>query len=398
MVLSPPSKSVPVSTQSSSNNVATNEKPDGSLELSLGSGNLTVQIVCDDISKEKTDLIMHVIGQDFAPAGGVAKALIKAGGDTIIQECKALGKPALYSTQYTKAGNLAVRQIAHVISPGSIKIPDLKKCVDTFFDDVSKKNIARISFSAIGAGAMRFSESQSADLIFDNLCRIVKSKNPTLRLVRIVIFDKAKFIKFKDATKAYFASRGATSLSPRPGNPSPAPRTSFRFVSSSGSTILTKLIKKDWVISITIHSDDRGKIDKAWEELKRHMNQNIQEMTVTDDVIQEFTDRDLEQLRELERDFDFKIEIDQQKGEVKFKGHVLDIASVQGKIGEIVNDIKDNKNKGKLIVALKYLMLIYINTERYSKQVIVYNQYLQIVNRNNCPNLQCQLRFSKLIK
>jgi hypothetical protein len=211
-----------------------------------------------------------------------------------------------------------------------------------------------------------------------------------------VIFDKAKFIKFKDATKAYFASRGATSLSPRPGNPSPAPRKSFRSVSSSGSKIPKKLIKKDWVISITIYSDDRGKIDEAWEELKRHMNQNIQEMTVTDDVIQEFTDRDLEQLRELERDFDFKIEIDQQKGEVKFKGHVLDIASVQGKIGEIVNDIKDNKNKGKLIVALKYLMLIYINTERYSKQVIVYNQYLQIVNRNNCPNLQCQLRFSEL--
>ena len=332
----------------------TNEKPDGSLELWLCS--ITVQIVCDDISKETTDLIMHVIGQDFFAAGGVAKALIKAGGDSIIQECKALGKPALYSTQYTKAGKLTVRQIAHVIAPSSIKIPDLKKCLDTFFDDVSKINITRISFSAIGAGAMGFSESQSADLIFDNLCRIVKSTDSVLRLVRIVIFDKAKFIKFKEATKAYFASRGATSLSPRPGNPSCVPRMSFSVVSSSGSLTASSpgssgsLIKGDGCISITIYSDDRGKIDMAWGKLKRHMYQNIQEMTVTDDVIKEVADQDLEQLRKLGRDFDFEIKIDQQKGDVKFKGHVLDIANVQGKIGEILNDIKDNRNKGKLLL------------------------------------------------
>jgi hypothetical protein len=42
------------------------------------------------------------------------------------------GKPSLFSTQFTNAGKLALRQIAYVISPSSMKVPDLKKCLDTF--------------------------------------------------------------------------------------------------------------------------------------------------------------------------------------------------------------------------------------------------------------------------
>jgi hypothetical protein len=303
MVLSPTNKTVPlpmprekdIASSSSLNNVIRSEELEGSLELWFES--ITVQIAYNDTSKEVTNLIMLVIGQDFLVKGGVEK----------------------------EAGKLTVHQIDHAISPTvMIDVAALKKSLDTFFDNVSEKNTTRISFS----------ESQSAGLVFDNLCRIAKIKNPSLlSLVCIVIFDRAKFIKFKDATKAYFASRG---LSLQPGNSSHAPRMSF-----------TKLIKRDGGISITIYSDDRGKIDEAWEELKRHMNQNIQEMIMTDDVIKEFTDRDLEQLRKLERDFDFEIKIDQQKGDVKFRGHVLDIANVQGKIGEIVNDIKDNRNRNK---------------------------------------------------
>ena len=321
----------------SQSNVTFTVKHDGSLELSLGSRNLTVQIVCDDISKEKTDLIMHVIGQDFSVKGGVAKALMKAGGDSIIQECKALSKPALFSTQYTNAGRLAVRQIAHVISPFSMKAADLKKCLDTFFDDVSKKNIARVSFSAVGAGAMGYSEKQSVDLIFDNLSRIAKWKNHSLSLIRIVILEKAKFTKFKDATKAYFSSGDAVSSSPQPVD-----------ACASHSRKPAKSVGGDESISIRIYSDDREKIDKAWEEFRRKICQN--EKTIYDDFIENFTDRDLEKLHELERDNDVKIKVDKSKGMVTIQGYTVDIANVQERIGKILKDIKVNESKGKILM------------------------------------------------
>ena len=352
MVLSPPSKTVPVpmptkkerASSSSLSNVTTTGKSDGSLELSLGSGNLTVQIVCNDISKETTDLIMHVTNQDFSFQGGVGKALIKAGGDSIVQECKALGQPALFSTQYTKAGNLSVNEIAHVIGPDQPTFPDLKRCLHTFFDDVSKKNIGKVYFSAIGAGAMGFSESQSAELIFDHLSRIAESKNPTLNLVRIVIFERAKFVKFKDASTAYFSSGGTTSLSPQAAKSSHLTKTRFSVFRSKKSV---KRTAGDEGVSVKIYSDDRGKIKKAWAELKRKMSQNIQEKTVTGDVIKKFTDHDLEILRKLERDFDVLIKADQSKGKVKIKGHNSDISSIQDEIRKIMKKITENEIKGK---------------------------------------------------
>ena len=364
MVLSPPRKSVPISKRRRNtptkvpglSNVTTSEKPDGSLELSLGSRNLTVQIVCADISKETTDLIMHVTSQDFSFNGGVGKALVKAGGDSIVQECKAFGQPALFSTHYTKAGNLSVNQIAHVIGPGHPSYPDLKKCLDNFFDDVVKKNIAKISFSAIGAGAMGYSEGQSADLIFDNLSRIAESQNPTLNLARIVIFEKAKFIKFKDATKAYVASGGATSSSPQPGGSSPKPRF-FSF--GSRRAVSTKTAGGDGDTSIKIYSDDRGKMDKAWAELKRKMNQNIQEKTVKDEVIKKFTDNNLEKLCKLESDHDVKIKVDKDKAMVTIKGYIADVANVQFEIHKILEDIRNNETSGKNL--MYYVLFVFID-------------------------------------
>ena len=326
-------------------NVTTSDKPDGSLELIL-SGNITVQIVCDDISKETTDLIMHVTSQDFSFNGGVGKALIKAGGKTIEQECKGLGQPALFSTQYTKAGNLSVNQIAHVIGSGKPSYADLKKCLDNFFDDISQKGIAKVSFSAIGAGAMGYSENQSADLIFDNLFKIAQSKNPALSVVRIVIFEKAKFMKFKDAAKAYVANGGPTSSSATSKKSSYAPKLPFSVFRSKKQPGKTEV--KEEGIFFKIYCDDRGKFDKAWNELKRKMKANIIEKPMGDDIIKKFTDSDLEKLRKLERDYDFVIKPDKVKGEVKLKGHMHDIAHVQEKISEIIQDAKDNESKGKV--------------------------------------------------
>ena len=327
--------------------MSASEEPDGTLKFSFWSKNLTVEIVCADISEETTDLIMHVTSQDFSFQGGVGQALIRAGGDNIVQESKALGKPALFSTQYTKAGKLSVSQIAHVIAPGQPSHSELKKCLDNFFDDVSKKNIAKISFSAIGAGAMGFSESQSADLIFDNLSRIAESKSVSLSVVRIVIFEKPKFIKFKDAAKAYFAPDGAAGLSSQLVKSSFSPKMRFNVFGRSKTGPKSTSPGGDGGVSIKIYSDDRGKLDKAWTELKRKMNENINEKPVTDDVIKKFTDGHVEKLRELERRFDVKIKVEQDKGKITIKGHILDISTIQEEIRKILKEITEKEGNGK---------------------------------------------------
>jgi hypothetical protein len=107
-------------------------------------------------------------------------------------------------------------------------------------------------------------------------------------------------------------------------------------------------------ISVKIYSDDRGMIEKAWAELKRKMSQNIQEKTMTDDVIKKFTDHDLERLRKLERDFDVTIKADLSKGSVKIKGHISDISSILDEIHKMMKKITENETNGKLAFFKEY--------------------------------------------
>ena len=103
---------------------------------------------------------------------------------------------------------------------------------------------------------------------------------------------------------------------------------------------------KEEGIFFKIYCDDRGKFDKAWGDLKKKMHQNICDRTISDGIIKKFADSDVHNLRKLERDFDIGIKIDQVKGEVRLKGHILDIPNVHEKIIDILKDFKDNESEG----------------------------------------------------
>ena len=82
---------------------------------------------------------------------------------------------------------------------------------------------------------------------------------------------------------------------------------------------------------------------RAWEEFKKKMNANIEEKIVSDDVIQKFTDHDLEEIRKLEHDFDVQILIDQSKN------NIADIPNIQEEPRKVLKDIKDRECKGKIL-------------------------------------------------
>ena len=153
-------------------------------------------------------------------------------------------------------------------------------------------------------------------------------------------FYRAIFFSFKDAAKGLSRYKSSPNLS------SPSKwRNVFRR--------RQKTTAEEEGISFRIYCNDRKMFEKAWEELERKMKQNIQKRTISDNIIKKIHERDVQELEKLEREYDFEIEIDKGKKEIRFKGHILDIVNVQQKINEILNDIKDNENKGKILYALR---------------------------------------------
>ncbi|XP_046838993.1 protein mono-ADP-ribosyltransferase PARP15-like [Xenia sp. Carnegie-2017] len=266
--------------------------------------------------------------------GGVAKALVKAGGDKIKEECKALGTAPLFSTQYTGAGKLLVNQIAHVIGPGKPSYQDLKKCLDNFFDDLSGKGITDVSFSAIGAGAMGFSERESVTLIFDNISRMALSKNPTLNLVRIVIFEKGKFDQFKDATKKYFSSEPEARRNPKKSS------KSFKFCKSK---IKVKAPEASG-LSVKIFSDDMKCVESGWSDFLKRMKENLKKHTICNETIKKFGESEKKKISEVERNFDVTIKIDFTKGEACINGNVKDFPKINDELGNMFKEIEEKEN------------------------------------------------------
>ncbi|XP_046838991.1 protein mono-ADP-ribosyltransferase PARP14-like [Xenia sp. Carnegie-2017] len=313
------------------------------------------------LSATKTNIPSHDLGfpgqsqsefvQSFTPSSAttsenpdgsleVAKALVKAGGDKIEEECKALGTAPLFSTQYTGAGKLLVNQIAHVIGPGTPSYQELKKCLDNFFDDLSGKGITDVSFSAIGAGAMGFSERESVTLIFDNISRMALSKNPTLNLVRIVIFETGKFDQFKDATKTYFSSKPDARSNPKRSIES---FNVFRSKTFGKSKIKVNAPEASG-LSVKIFSDDMEFVDSAWSDFLKRMEENIVEHNIRNETIKKFGESETKKISEVERNFDVTIKVDFTKGEACINGHVLDIPEIIAALGDMFKEIEEKEN------------------------------------------------------
>ena len=315
--------------------------PDGHLDVFLGK-NLTVQIVQGDITKESTKLIMHVTNTQLSLHGGVAKSLVKAGGDIIAKECKKVAPVGLFSVNFTNAGKLSVGQVAHVAAPDKPTNQDLRKCLENFFIVILKDKVPEISFSAIGCGAIGLSENDSADLIFTALCHISEKADLALRLVRIVIFEKSKFEKFKTAVRGI--SRGDN----KP--------VSFSTSSSATTSVLTsaatsKIAKEeetgDTQLCIRIYGQDKKVIEKAWRELSTKLKELIHEGEIENQEVKKLSKPEIREIEKLGTKHDVEVRVKKDVGRVTIRGHSSDVSTVQNKVYEILKNIMDREKKGK---------------------------------------------------
>lgn len=78
---------------------------------------MPIQIIRQDITKLKTDVIVNPSNEDLIPGGGVDEAIHVAAGSRLADACAELGGCELGQAKITPAFDLPCKYVIHTVGP-----------------------------------------------------------------------------------------------------------------------------------------------------------------------------------------------------------------------------------------------------------------------------------------
>lgn len=158
-----------------------------------------------DITKEFTDAIVNAANQHLAGGGGVDGAIHRAGGPTIMQECKKIGGCPTGHAVITNSGNLKVKYVIHTVGPryqgGNTKEALLLKSAHLeSLKLASARKIKSISFPAISTGIYGYPVHDAAHIALKTTIDYLKEYSD-IELVRFILFDRETYKIFTEELK-----------------------------------------------------------------------------------------------------------------------------------------------------------------------------------------------------
>ncbi|MCH8821171.1 macro domain-containing protein [Patescibacteria group bacterium] len=118
-----------------------------------------MEIVLGDITKIKADAIVNAANTQLKHGGGVARAIVQAGGEIIQKESNDIGECIIGKAVVTGAGKLPAKIVIHVptIDNSNGKkadLEDIKKGVAAAFEIAKNTKCKTITFPLLGAGVV----------------------------------------------------------------------------------------------------------------------------------------------------------------------------------------------------------------------------------------------------
>ena len=175
---------------------------ENTLMMEVSVGDKKLQIIRGDITKEKVDAIVNAANSYLAHGGGVAAAIVRAGGTEIQEESNRLvrdkGPVPTGKAVITGAGRLPAKHVIHAVGPiwrGGNEDEDklLSEAVISSLELADDKGLSSIALPAISLGIFGFPKERGARIILGTILEKMRGlKN--LKLVRVVLYsdDMAK--------------------------------------------------------------------------------------------------------------------------------------------------------------------------------------------------------------
>ncbi len=157
-------------------------------------GKSTLAIVEGDITKETTEAIVNAANSGLRGGGGVDGAIHRAGGPTIMEECRKIGHCPTGQAVITTGGNLKAKYVIHTVGPvysggNRNEARLLKSAYLESLKMASKNSIRSLSFPAISTGAYGYPLNEAARIALKTAIDYL-GEHPEIETVRFVLFGK----------------------------------------------------------------------------------------------------------------------------------------------------------------------------------------------------------------
>lgn len=161
-------------------------------------GDCTIRIVRGNLVEEHVDAIVNAANENLAHGGGVAGAIVRAGGAAIQEESEALvraeGPVATGSAAATGAGSLPCEYVIHAVGPiwgSGNERAKLAAAVRSALALACEHGSASVSLPAISSGIFGFPKHLCAAVMLDAVEAHLRDggESQSLREVRLCNID-----------------------------------------------------------------------------------------------------------------------------------------------------------------------------------------------------------------
>jgi O-acetyl-ADP-ribose deacetylase len=173
--------------------------PDFAARLTFSNGKTLEFHGPADITKETTEAIVNAANSYLAGGGGVDGAVHRAGGPSIMEECRRIiskiGHLPAGKAVMTTGGRLAAKYVIHTVGPRYFRADKeeaatLASCYRESLRIADEHQVSSVAFPSISTGAYGYPVEDAAAIAVETVVGLLPAATH-LQHVRFVLFDLA---------------------------------------------------------------------------------------------------------------------------------------------------------------------------------------------------------------
>ena len=167
-------------------------------------GLTSIELRQGDITTFAYDAIVNAANSRLAGGGGVDGAIHRAGGPSIMEECRRIGGCPTGSAVVTGGGKLRSKHVIHAVAPFYGGKPEhaiqLRSAYATSLRLANELALRSIAFPSLGTGAYRYPIEEAAPIALGAAIEHARA-GTTLGLIAFVLFSDADLAVYQRVLK-----------------------------------------------------------------------------------------------------------------------------------------------------------------------------------------------------